>query len=131
MRKVWLALAVVTMLSSCETFGKWDGQTEKEISEAGIRVVSNPGYIQDMTFVSGYTTPAGWLYSAQDIGNRIAADAVSKGYRDCTILVELVSRGAAMTDYSWGSANIWRISVYKQSSDDADVDNGHVLHRKK
>jgi hypothetical protein len=111
MKKTLLGLVAIGLIMSCSGLPGFKEPIKP--SSVNIRVVTHPGFVQGKEFIDGYTSDAGRMYSADDIGYQVAYDAARKGYHDCIILVELVSRGEEWTKLSLGSKNIWRVSIYK------------------
>ena len=82
-----------------------------------IRVVSHPRLVEGMVFVDGYTSKAGWIYGAGEVGNMAANIEARAGRSDLVVLVELMDAGQTYGQHSVGRTAVWQISIY-QSPDE-------------
>lgn len=104
MARSWVVAAV--LLAGCSSMSR-------SYESANIRIVTHPGLVQGMRLLDGYSGQAGGYYGPAEVGRMAANDAAKKGYRDCTVLVEMVDGGTAGTGYSLSRNPTWRVSIYR------------------
>ena len=77
-----------------------------QYKEANIKIVTHPMEVEGMQFITGDTQQVGRGWSLYEIGIQAANSYAKDGYRDVTVLVELLQQG--QTGMSVVRASVWR-----------------------
>ena len=111
-----MLIAFSALLDSCSSFSYLQSD---DYVQAGIHITTDPGAVSGKQAVNRWATEFGLTYSAKDVGVWAANRLARQGRHDVLILVELISEfDPPFRDFT-EDQNMWRISVYAISTEDA------------